>query len=77
MSRSSFLDDAKIEIPCADCGKKHVKTLGWCKRYQKITCQCGLTITLDLSEFNRSEGKVNKALKDLDREIAALNHALK
>jgi hypothetical protein len=56
------LDDAEIELPCPDCGKANMQTVGWLRDHSQVACLgCGFLISLQTSEARRELHKIDKA----------------
>lgn len=67
---AGILDQAEIEIPCENCGRKTKKSIGWIKTQSQFTCACGTRINIDASQFKSEMAKV-------DRSFASLQNTLK
>lgn len=73
-----FFDKHVLSIPCPQCGHKNEKAVGWLKSNQRFTCvSCGVGIDLESDQFRREMGKVDRSIKDFQREIERLNKLLK
>ncbi len=66
--------DAKIEIPCPQCGHKFQATLGQVEKGEKVICpNCKSTIVLK-DDFSK---QIEKSIKDFQRNIKNINRKLK
>lgn len=64
-----IFDKAEIEIPCAKCGSKTKKPIGWIKTNNKFVCSCGVTVNLDADQFRQAIAEADRSLDDLQRTI--------
>jgi hypothetical protein len=65
----SFLDDAKIPIPCPGCGRKTEKTVRWLMHNGQFTCSCGAVVKLDSGKFRQGVARADRAVEDLKRTL--------
>jgi len=49
-----------LKIVCPNCGKKHLKTIGWLSEYQHIDCSCGIE-----TSSNEIQSLVHQAMNEL------------
>lgn len=63
------VDSHELELPCAKCGRKTKKSIGWIKTNNSFVCACGTTIRLDADQFRGEIAKVDKAIADLEHTI--------
>jgi len=73
---AGFLDNAEIDVPCPNCGKKIKQKLGGLKNSPTIRCPgCGSSIKLDASGPKgaaKSLQQVEKGIDDLRRTLRKL-----
>lgn len=62
-----FLDDAKVDVPCPECGRKVVASLGQLKRNPTLQCGAGHAFDVDAKQATRELDKVDKAIADLGK----------
>ena len=60
-----MFDKQSIDIPCANCGRKTSKTIGWLKTNRQMTCRCGTVLNLDTSDLRAK-------IKQLERQLGKL-----
>ena len=71
---AGFLDDAEIEIPCANCNRKTKKSIGWIKGNSQFACACGTVISLRSDQFNREITNVEASIRSLQDSLKKFNH---
>ncbi|WP_043316611.1 hypothetical protein [Microbulbifer sp. HZ11] len=64
MTKDVF-NDAEISVPCPQCSHETVKTIGWLKTQNQLTCLCGATIMVDAKEALSEIRQAEKELADL------------
>ena len=52
--------ESTIKIPCSACDSITIKSFGWVKEHNHISCKCGASINLNTQEL-----KIEMALIDL------------
>ena len=62
-------DSEQIDVPCEGCGRKIKKTIGWIKNNKQLNCTCGVTITLETSQFKREIKEAESSLSDLEKTL--------
>jgi hypothetical protein len=60
---------ARLAVPCAACGKKHRKTLGWLRTHKQLACSCGGIIDIEAEKLLRSLGQADKTLAEFRRKL--------
>lgn len=64
-----ILDDAPLEIPCPECGRKAKTTVGESRRNASIRCLGGHTIQVDGSGLDTGVNQVEKRIDDMKRKF--------
>jgi hypothetical protein len=59
---ADIIDDAAIELECANCGGKTKKSIGWIKDHDQFTCECGTLIPVDPSKYRKELAKSESEL---------------
>jgi hypothetical protein len=59
---ADIIDDAAIELDCANCGGKTKKSIGWIKDHDQFTCECGTLIPVDPSNYRKELAKSESEL---------------
>jgi len=67
------LSGEKLGVDC-DCGRSVSRTIVQWRRNPTMACpECGATITVDVSDANRSMRVVDRAFGEMDRQIRKLS----
>jgi uncharacterized Zn finger protein len=68
------LSSEKLDVEC-DCGRSASRTIAQWRRNPTLECpQCGTTIKVDVSDFDRSVREVDRGLERLDRQLGKLGN---
>jgi hypothetical protein len=66
-----FMDSVNLPFACW-CGREHEETYGRLKRNNKVVCQCGTTIKVNLGGSTADFESVNNSVDSLKRTIRSL-----
>jgi transposase-like protein len=70
---AGYFDDATIDLPCPQCGKKTKKSIGWIKNHANFTCRgCKSVIDLSSKQFQREIAKAERLLDNLGKKLGGL-----
>lgn len=65
------LDDLEIPVPCPGCGNNTLRSLGWLKLHDEMSCStCNESVDLDDHGFR-------DALRDAEKSVARLTGGAK
>lgn len=66
------MSSEKLDVEC-DCGKSVSRMIAQWRRNSTMECpECGATINVDVSDFERSVRDVDRTLDGLNRQIGKL-----
>ena len=68
-----LVDNANIELPCKNCGRKTKKSIAWVNANRQFTCTCGSTSTLDTRQLKAELTKVDAAFALLQKSLKKFN----
>ena len=59
------LDRHELDIPCPSCSQKTTRSIGGLKREPAFTCACGARITVDSTQLQEAERRINQSIEQM------------
>ena len=69
-SLERLIDTRELEVPCPHCQTKNVKTIGWLRERQEMTCsECDELIVLGTAQIRSQIRDTARQLRDLSESL--------